>query len=72
MATPTNLPAAFTVGQVATAAQMNDLRGAFRILQVIQGTTSTRTSSSTTTYADTTLSASITPTSSSSKILVIA
>jgi hypothetical protein len=72
MATPTSLPASFVTGNVLTAAQMNDLRGAFRILQVVQGTTTTGASSSTTTYADTNLTATITPSSTSSKILVIA
>ena len=71
MATPTNLPAAQTTGNVLTAAYMNDLRGAFRILQVVQGTTSTPVSSATTTYVDTGLTATITPQSSSSKILVL-
>lgn len=71
MATPTNLPAAFSSGAVLTAAQQNALRGAFRILQVVQGTTSTITSSSTTAYADTTLTATITPQSATSKILVM-
>jgi len=36
MATPTSLPASFTSGQVLTAAQMNNLRGGFRVLQVEQ------------------------------------
>jgi hypothetical protein len=71
MATPTNLPASFTSGQVLTAAQQNDLRGAFRILQVVQGTTSTAATNATSTYADTGLTATITPQSSSSKILVL-
>jgi len=71
MATPTNLPAAVSSGAVLTAAQQNALRGAFRILQVVQGTTSTITSSSTTAYADTTLTATITPQSATSKILVM-
>lgn len=71
MATPTNLPAAFTVGQVATAAQMNDLRGAFRVLQVVYAQSTTQTTSTTTAYATTGLSASITPQSTSSKILVL-
>jgi len=71
MATPTNLPASFTAGAVLTATQQNALRGAFRILQVVQGTTSTITSSSTTAYADTTLTATITPQSTTSKILVM-
>jgi hypothetical protein len=40
-------------------------------LQVVQATYSTQTSSSSTSYADTGLTASITPTSASSKILVL-
>lgn len=40
------------------------------VLQVVQGTYTTFTSSSSSTYADTGLSASITPSSSSNKILV--
>jgi len=71
MATPTNLPATVTTGQVLTAAYVNDLRGAFRILQVVQAVTTTLVSTTSATYADTTLTASITPQSSTSKILVI-
>ena len=71
MATPTNLPAAFTTAQVLTAAQQNGLRGAFRILQVVAGSTSTIASNSTTTLADTGLTATITPQETTSKILVI-
>ena len=71
MATPTNLPATFTSGAVLTAAQQNDLRGAFRILQVVSATTTTATATSSATFADTTLTATITPQSSSSKILII-
>ena len=41
------------------------------VLQVVQGTSATQTDVSNQTYADTGLSASITPTSTSSKILVI-
>jgi len=72
MATPTNLPAAQTTGNVLTAAYMNDLRGAFRILQVV--TTSDTTSRTTTgDYPQlSTLNVSITPQSSSSLILVSA
>jgi len=70
MATPTTLPATFVSGDVLTAAQMNDLRGAFRVLQVVNATYSTATSNSTSTYADTGLTATITPSSTSSKILV--
>lgn len=72
MATPTTLPASFTAGQVLTALQMNDLRGAFRILQVVTATYSTETSSSVGTFADTGLTATITPKFTSSKILVFA
>ena len=70
MATPTTLPATFVSGAVLTAAQQNDLRGAFRVLQVVTGTTAAQTSRSLTSYVDTTLTATITPTSTSSKILV--
>jgi hypothetical protein len=41
------------------------------VIQVVQGTTTTSATNSTTTYADTGLTATITPTSSSSKILVV-
>jgi len=73
MATPTTLPATFTVGQVLTAAQMNDLRGAFRILQVVQTFKSDTFTSTSTSYVDVTgLSVTITPSSASNKILVFA
>ena len=71
MATPTNLPASFVTGNVLTAAQMNNLRGAFRILQVVEGTATTLVASTSATYVDTGLSATITPQSSSSKILCL-
>ena len=71
MATPTTLPASFTVGQVLTSAQQNALRGAFRILQVVSGSTSTQASSSVATFADTGLTATITPSSATSKVLVV-
>ena len=70
MPTPTSLPAAFTAGQVLTAAQMNDLRGGFRILQVVASTTTTNVSNSTNVFADTTLTATITPQFTTSQILV--
>ena len=41
------------------------------VLQVVQGTYATETTSTTSTFADTGLSASITPSSTSSKILVL-
>jgi hypothetical protein len=42
-----------------------------RVLQVVQGTTTTSVSNSTITYADTGLTATITPSNSSSKIVVL-
>jgi hypothetical protein len=45
--------------------------GGGKVLQVIYGSTSTQTANSTSTYADTTLSASITPSSATSKVLVL-
>jgi hypothetical protein len=71
MATPTNLPASFASGAVLTATQQNALRGAFRVLQVVSGTTTSLAVTTSTTWIDTGLSASITPQSTSSKILVI-
>jgi hypothetical protein len=70
MATPTNLPAAVATGDVGTAAQFNNLRGAFRILQVVYASTNTQVTNSTTTPVDTGLTATITPQSTSSKVLV--
>jgi hypothetical protein len=76
MATPTTLPATFVAGNVLTAAQMNDLRGAFRILQVVTTTkTDTFVSGTVSQGADvdiTGLSVSITPSSTSSLVLVVA
>jgi hypothetical protein len=71
MATPTALPAAFTVGQVLTSADMNLLRGATRVLQVVRGGYATQTINATSTFADTGLTATITPTSNTSTILVM-
>jgi hypothetical protein len=71
MATPTSLPGAFTAGDVLTAANMNGLRGAFRILQVVSTTKTDTFSTSSTSYTDVTgLSVSITPLATSSKIYV--
>jgi len=73
MATPTTLPASFTAGQILTAAQMNNLRGAFRVLQVNSTTLSSTFTTTSTSYTDITgLSVSITPSATSSKILVFA
>ena len=71
MATPTSLPATFTAGQVLTAAQMNNLRGAFRILQIVEGSQATGVTIASTSYTDTNLTATITPSASTSKVLVI-
>jgi len=71
MATPTTLPASFTAGQILTAAQMNDLRGAFRVLQIVEGTTSTQVTTTSTTFVTTNLTATITPSATSSKVLIL-
>jgi hypothetical protein len=71
MATPTTLPAAAVAGDVLTASYVNNLRGAFRVLQVVQATYGSEVSSSSVTPADTGLTATITPSATSSKILVI-
>ena len=71
MATPTTLPATFVSGAVLTAAQMNDLRGAFRVLQVKYFSTSTGRANSTTDFSDTNLTGTITPSSTTSQILVM-
>jgi hypothetical protein len=71
MATPTTLPATFVSGNVLEAEQLNDLRGAFRILQVIEGTTSTQVVTTSTSFVTTNLTATITPSATSSKILIL-
>jgi hypothetical protein len=71
MATPTTLPASFAVGSVLTASQMNDLRGAFRVLQIVSATTSTVTINGTTTYVDTTLTGNITLSANTNKVLIL-
>jgi hypothetical protein len=70
MATPTTLPAAFVSGDVLTAAQQNDLRGAFRVLQQVENSYSTQTGYATGTYATTNLTATLTPQSTTNKILI--
>ena len=71
MATPTNLPASFVSGAILTAAQQNDLRGAFRVLQVVSATTTTVTNTALTAFGDVGLSATITPQSITSKVLCV-
>jgi hypothetical protein len=71
MATPTTLPAAFVSGAILTADQQNNLRGAFRILQVVSSASvPANVSSSDITQVTTNLTATITPQSATSKILV--
>ena len=72
MATPTTLPAAFVSGAVLTADQQNNLRGAFRVLQVVTFQIAAGVTATTSTYVATNLTATITPQSNTSKILVIA
>jgi hypothetical protein len=55
----------------ASAETVKVLNEKFKVLQVVQGSTSTQFSTTSTTYADTGLSATITPSSASSKIFVI-
>jgi hypothetical protein len=73
MPTPTTLPGSYTAGDVLTAANMNNLRGAFRILQVAQAAKTDTFSMSSTTFANITgLSVTITPYSNTSKFLLVA
>jgi len=72
MATPTALPTSFAPADVLTAANMNLLRGAFRVLQVVSTTKTDTFTTSSTTFTDITgMTVSITPSSSTSKILVV-
>jgi len=73
MATPTALPASFTAGDVLTAANMNLLRGAFRILTVNSVTKTDTFSTTSATLVDVTgLSLTITPQSATSKFILFA
>lgn len=73
MATPTTLPSSFTAGNVLTATEMNNLRGAFRIMQVVSTAKVDTFTTTSQTFADITgLTATITPSSTSSKVLIIA
>jgi len=71
MATATNLPAVAVAGDILTAAYVNNLRGGFRVLQVVQGTYATSISTTSSGYADTGLTATITPQATTNKILVV-
>ena len=73
MATPTTLPAAFVSGNVLTAAQLNDLRGAFRVLQTVSTAKLDTFTTTSATFVDVTgLTVTITPSSATSKILIVA
>jgi hypothetical protein len=71
MATPTNFPTPAVAGEILTAAYVNQLAGAFRVLQVVYGFTTTNTIEDAGVYKDTTLTATITPQSTTNKILVM-
>jgi hypothetical protein len=72
MATPTSLPAAQTTGNVLTAAYMNDLRGAFRILQVVESANDTTLRSTVALgFAPSGLTLTITPQATTNKILCV-
>jgi hypothetical protein len=58
------------VNSGGTALEWGTAGGGGKVLQVVQGTTSTAVASSTTSYADMGLSATITPAATSSKILI--
>lgn len=73
MATPTTLPASFTAGQILTASEMNALRGAFRVLQIVSTAKTDTFTTASTSFTDVTgLTVTITPQSATSKILVLA
>ena len=75
MATPTTLPATFVSGNVLEASQLNALRGAFRVLQVVSTTKTDTFSASVATGSSTAitgLSVAITPSATTSTILVFA
>jgi hypothetical protein len=71
MAAVTTLPSAFVANTILTAAELNNLRGAFRILQVVNAQFTTQTTTTSTSFVTTGATATITPSSSSSKILVL-
>jgi hypothetical protein len=71
MATPTSLPASFVDTTSLPAASLNNLRGAFRVLQVLSAQTTLQIINNTSTFVDIGLSVTITPQSTTNKILLI-
>jgi hypothetical protein len=81
VATAADTPARLAVGSngqylkadstTATGLAWATLPSSGKILQVVEGSTTTETSNSSSAFADTNLSASITPSSTSSKILIL-
>lgn len=72
MAAVTTLPAAFLANTILTASELNALRGAFRVLQVVSASSTTAVATTSATYVTSGLAATITPSSSSSKIYIVA
>ena len=73
MPTPTSLPSSWTAGDVLTSASLNNIRGAFRILQVVQSAKTDTSTMSGSTFTDIPgLSVTITPYSNTSKFLLFA
>lgn len=68
---PTNTASNFTVTVPAVTGTMLTTATAGTVLQVVNATYAAQTSNSTNTYADTGLTATITPSSATSKILVL-
>ena len=62
----------YTPGEVLTAASLNDnFSASYKIVQIVTGSTTTNVLNSTTSFVDTTLTATITPTSASNNILIV-
>jgi hypothetical protein len=62
---------AFTVANTYTQSQVDGFISTAKVVQVVVGTTTTQANTASTTYQDTNLTATITPTSASNKILVL-
>ena len=62
---------AFSVANTYTQSQVDGFINTAKVVQVVVGTTTTQANTASTTYQDTNLTATITPTSASNKILVL-